>query len=415
MKTTYTKTTTYFVISTLLLIILSAVSMADLQLDNIQFDPAIIASGDEVDIVIQYHDSGTSKMDKAGNRDYTFDVRIEPDDTLTKEYVTIQDAEGDDVQGFIFKGEYYNKRFRVKVNNNAPAGNYEFKLTGQWYYKGVIEGSSQYLRFKMPVKKEGIVIDIATLETIPSEVRPGDNYVKIEAQVENTGQKDAKAVEINLLLPDGLKSSYTNNNRIWVGLVNAGESKKMTFFVDLDEHAEPKSYTLQAHFSYMDLDDNIYQKTVSIPFLVKTRPYLEVVSFEGKGRAGSQGTLRIILKNTGTESAEAVDVRILKQSSQPFSFDVRSDYIGELEPGEEGTAIFPIDVTRDAAIKDHDFKVLIRAKGDSDEGDDTIYTFNRRATFTVSGVAPNKLLWAGIIGVILIGIVIILNIRRKKK
>lgn len=398
---------------------------AGLVLDHIQFDPAIIAAGDEVDIVIQFHEEARNTEiyeKRLGNPDYSFKVMIESDDTLTKDYVIFQDAEGDDLHGSIFAGTTYNKKFRVKVKNDAPAGNYEFKLSGQWYLNDEpADEVSQYVRFTMPVKKEGIILDVSTLETVPSEVRSGDKYVKVVSYVENVGEKDAKSVELSLRSPAGLSASYSNNNRIWVGRVNAGEKKEVIFFLDVDEKAQAKVYDLSYSLSYMDLDNNANSITRIIPFLVKERPYLEVVSFEGVGLAGATSKLIVKVKNTGEESAESVDVRVLKQNSQPFTIDVRSDYIGELEPGEEGIAIFDIGVNRDAEIKSHDFKLLIRSKGDTDEGDDNIYIYNRRASFDVTGVAPNKMRTFGIIGVVIVLILFAANkmysrnTRRKKR
>ncbi|MEA3430906.1 MAG: hypothetical protein U9R08_06530 [Nanoarchaeota archaeon] len=398
-------------------IFLSLVSNASaaLKLDSIQFDPAIIAAGDEIDIVMQYHhDIIAEEESRIGNENYKFKVMIEPDDTLTTKYVTIQDAEGDNLHGSIFSGDYYNKRFRVKINSDAPAGNYEFKLIGKWYLNGQPEQAEQYVRFKMPVKKEGIILDITTLETVPSEVRPGDNYVKIVTNIENVGEKDAKSVEVQLNLPDSLEASYTNNNRLWIGRVNAGEQKQVIFFVDVEDSASDKVYDLDYSLDYMDLDDNSYQKSLVIPFLVKPRPYIEVIKSEGTGLAGSSSKLYVTVKNTGAESAEAVDVRILKENSQPFTLDVRSDYIGELEPGEEGLAIFDINVNSDAEFKDYNFKLLIRSKGDSDEGDDNIYTYNRRAEYTVEGKAPNMFIYFGL-GAFIIAIIVFIVLRRNKK
>jgi hypothetical protein len=382
---------------------------ATLMMDDVQFDPAIIAAGDEVDIIVQYHDEIIiGEEDRIGDSEFTFAVFLESDDSLTEQYVTIQDAKGDDVNGRIFAGGFYNKKFRIKVNNNAPAGNYEFKLTGQWYKNGIVENDKQFIRFMMPVKKEGIVLDISTLETVPAEVRPGDNYVKLVSFIANVGQKDAKSVEINLELPEGFESSYTNNNRVWAGRINAGEEKEVTFFVDIDEKLAAEEYDFKYSFKYSDLDNNNYQTVKTIPFFVKERPYLEIVKSEGTGLAGRSSKLYLTIKNTGSESAEAVDVRLLKQNSQPFNLDIRSDYIGELEPGEEGLAVFDIKVNSDAEIKEHDFQVLIRSKGDSDEGDDNIYTYNRRAKFDVTGVAPNRLKTIGLFAgaIIIIGFLI---------
>lgn len=384
-----------------LLVMFSATTEAAISLDSVQFDPAIVASGDEVDIIIQYHDDIIPiEEDRIGDPNFRFDVTLESDDDLTKKYVSIVDSEGDNVKGYVLSGEYYNKVFRVKVSQNAPAGNYQFKLTGQWYEGDKPLDYYRYVRFNMKVKKEGIILDMANIETVPSVVRPGDNFVKVVGSIENVGEKDAKSVEVSLVLPEGLESSYSNNNRIWVGRVNAGESKEVVSFIDVDENVTPGVQNLDYYFEFMDVDNNEYVKSRELPFLVKSRPYLEVVNVEGSGKAGSSSELFVTVKNTGTESAESVDVRVIKQNSQPFTIDVRTDYIGELEPGEEGLAIFEIGVNSDAAIKEHDFKLLLRSKGDTDEGDDNIYTYNRRAPFEVTGKSPNILLWVGLIGAV---------------
>ncbi|MGM5484832.1 MAG: COG1361 S-layer family protein [Nanobdellota archaeon] len=391
---------------------------ARLVMDNVHYDPAVIASGDEVDIVVRYHHEANSfSDDRINNPDYEFRVTLESDDELTEKFVTLQDTEGNQLGGAIYAGGHYNKKFRVKVNNDAPAGNYEFRLVGQWYENGEPLDSESFIRFRMPVKKEGIILDLSTIETQPAEVRPGDNYVKIVSFVENSGEKDAKSVELDLDLPEGMETSYAGDNRRWVGMVKAGQKKEITSFVDVDDKIEPGRHTLKYDFDYMDLDNNEYSKMTQIPFRIKPRPYLEVTSSDGSSLAGNSGELGITVKNTGTESAESVDVRLLKQNSQPFDFDVRSNYLGELEPGENGTVMFDIDVMRDATIREHDFKVLIRSKGDSDEGDENIYTYARRAEFDVTGEAPNPYLRMGLGAFALVMVAGIGNqiFKRKKK
>ena len=229
------------------------------------------------------------------------------------------------------------------------------------------------------------------MNTNPLRVRPGDEFVELSMNVENSGEKNAKNMEIVLSTPKGMTPSYANNNRVWVGVLNTQESKQVTFTVDVTDDVLPGTYDLEVDMSYMDLDNNKYTKTQVIPILIKERPQLEVVSSVGTGLAGSSTKLKVTVKNTGSETAEFVDARILKQSSQTFDIEARSSYIGDLEPGEEGVAIFNIDIAADTELKEHDVKLILRAKGDSDKGDENIYTFSRRATLTVDGVAPNLL------------------------
>jgi len=389
---------------------------ASLVLDRIQFDPAIITAGDEVDIIIYYHDDSSSDNDnKIGNPEYNFKTWIMPDDTVSEDHILILDAQGDDLYGTVYSGQQYNKKFRVKILSNAPSGTYEMKLLGQWYKGDTPFGSIMSIKFNMDVKKEGIILNIASLETIPSEIRPGDNYVKIVTRIENVGSKDAKAIELDVTTPSGITASYSNDNRAWIGRLNAGESKEFTTFIDVEENTTPGLYYVKYDYAYSDLDDNKYTKDQLIPLRIKESPYLEVIDVKGEGAAGTKTKLYVTVKNTGTESAELVDVRIMKQSVQPFAVDVRSDYIGELAPGEEGVAVFEINILSEAAVKEHDLKVLIRAKGDTDEGDDNIYTFSRNATINVTPAKNTKLIYAIAIVVVALIALVAYNMMKKKR
>ena len=81
--------------------------------------------------------------------------------------------------------------------------------------------------------------------------------------------------------------------------------------------------------------------------------------------------------------------------------------------------------------KEHYLQLLIRAKGDSDKGDNNIYTFNRRAIIDVNGkkVNPvvgmvigvqsngaNKTIGIGIVlAIVIIGLVIFKSSKKKKE
>jgi hypothetical protein len=395
-------------IMTVLLVTLLPAAHAELDLNRIQFDPAIIAAGDTVDIVIEYEAKPTPfSSERVGQQEYTFDARLKPDDDMTREYVRILDSEGDDRKGHVFSGEIYNKVFRIKVATDAPTGPYQFELEGQWYRNGEPIDYQEQVHFTMDVKKEGIILNAASIDTSPQQVRPGDEFVELKTHLENTGHKDAESIEVKLNSDhSGITPSYADDNRKWMGRLNTGESKPMTFSLDLAEDLPSGVYDLTAELSYRDVDENQYNTTLSLPLRVKSRPYLEIVNYSGSGRAGTGGELQVWVKNVGEDSAEATDVRIIKQAAQPFAFDVRSDYVGELEPGETGQAIFHFDVLSGADIKSHDFQLFLRAKGDSDEGDDTIYTFYRQAEYQVTGEAPNYWVYAGVVLLLLLGAIL---------
>ncbi|RME30774.1 hypothetical protein D6789_04650 [Candidatus Woesearchaeota archaeon] len=395
----------FFGVLLIALVTLSAQSaLAAITLDGVSTDPSVIAAGDEVTLTVTFHESGESTYIKANDGSYSVVATLEPGDTVTREKVTILDGIG--AAGHLFIDQAWSKNYRIKVHDDAPVGTYQFKLRFQYFKDGRPVESPMVEYFTLSVTKEGIIINVANIVTTPSEVRPGDNYVVLETALENSGRKDAKSVEYTLTLPDGFSAPYANNNRVWAGYLAAGEEQALTTYFSVAEDTPPGVYTFTAHLNYRDVDDNRYAKTITFPVLVREKPVIVVTKSEGELLAGSSGELRVTLKNIGSETAENVDARLLKASSQPFALDARSDFVGTLAPGEEATAVFPLEAESSAAVKEHSFTLLVRAKGDSNKGDDNIYTYSREATVSVTGKAPNIRLWLGVTLLLIVILVI---------
>ena len=307
-------------IAALLVLTYSNIAFAAVEFDSVSFDPAVITAGDEVDVTINFHDEAFYDT-LAQYKGTALKVFLDPADTISEKYLLITDATGSPNVGHLFAQGVWRKTFRVKVSNDASPAKYKLRVKFQYYVDDKPLDVAKVHDFFIDVKKEGIILGVANIVTVPSAVRPGDNYVELDTYVENAGNKDAKSVEAILSLPDKLKHSYTNSNRLWIGKVAVNESKKATFFINVEEDAKPIKYNLELEFNYMDLDNNKYTKKVTMPFLVKEKPIIDVVDVKGNGKAGSTANLEVYLKNTGTEDAEAVDARLITQSSQPFSFD----------------------------------------------------------------------------------------------
>ena len=383
--------------SMIVLAMIVPASFSQLELLNVYYDPAIITAGDEVDIVVEYRASNIPiESSQIGSREFTYDVRLLPDSELSSEYITIIDSTGKNLRGGVLQGVTYNKVFRVKVDTNAPAVNFPLRLEGQWFRNNQPFGSTQFVRIDMPVKREGIILDVAGLSSTPSKIRPGDTQVQLSAHLENAGFKTARSVEVHVESEhEGIVASFSNNNRILVGLVEEGTSKPMNFYIDVRDSVESGVHNLHFTMNYRDLQGNSYTKNTTLPILVESRPHLIVTNVEGSSRAGEKGQMIVEITNIGEDSANAVDVRIIRDATQPFAFDLRSNFIGEIKPNESRIAIFEFDTLRSAEEKVHQFQLLVRAQGDRDKGDTSIYTFHRRAEFEVSGQALN---WFLIIG-----------------
>jgi hypothetical protein len=76
---------------------------------------------------------------------------------------------------------------------------------------------------------------------------------------------------------------------------------------------------------------------------------------------GKEAYFYATVKNIGTKKAESVSLRVYKESSQPFAFTEKSDFIGTLEPNQEGEAVFHFSVENDAINKE--FKLDVETRG----------------------------------------------------
>jgi hypothetical protein len=94
----------------------------------------------------------------------------------------------------------------------------------------------------------------------------------------------------------------------------------------------------------------------------------KVTSLPEKIHAGDSVELKLIIKNIGGEDAESTSIRVFKESSQPFDFDDKTDYIGKLKPKDTGEALLKFTVEKDASPKTYLLDVEIR----SIDGDDVI-------------------------------------------
>ena len=68
-------------------------AMATIQIDATSYDPAVIASGDTVDIIVNFHDNSLMNDKEIVNMgDYKLHAWIEPSNTIAKNYITFIDV-----------------------------------------------------------------------------------------------------------------------------------------------------------------------------------------------------------------------------------------------------------------------------------------------------------------------------------
>jgi hypothetical protein len=392
-----------------LITVSTAAASAAPELNGVSFDPAFISAGDRVNISANLQ--ATQIPDKTWDEDKELKVVLKPGNRLTREHVTIEESRDESI-GFLYPEGVWNQRYQVKVDSGAPTGNYGFEIHIQYLEDGepveisTREGSNFTVirEFSMPVDNEGVDLTADVQKTQPRVPRPGDDYVEMDLSLVNTGNKPIEELEIRPGTPENIETSYSRDEKFYISRINDGESYRQSFSVNLGEDLEPGTHWIDLAATYEDQDGNPYSQEIRVPLRVEGRPDLEVVNSSAVMKAGASKQLHVKVENTGEQDAESVTARMIAERTQPFSLNDRSNYIGEIEAGETGEAVLKVSADRTANLKTHNVKVQLRANGDSEEGDNSVYTFTEEAEIVVDGRTQSPLIFVGIAVAVLVAL-----------
>jgi hypothetical protein len=230
-------------------------------------------------------------------------------------------------------------------------------------------------------------IEITKTETDPSELQAGDTYAKLTLKVGNTGTDSTKYLKVSLNASYPFKFSQAYSQVYETSLLASGASADATFYIDVEKNATSGSYNIPVRVEFEDTSGTQYEETKSIQITIKEKPDFELVTVETTPKEIAQGStveLRIKIRNIGNEKAESVSVRAVGTSEQPFDFDVKSDFVGNIKPNETGEAILKLTVKNSASLKSYNLDAEVRCTGDKETGDENVYLNDITVPITVS-------------------------------
>lgn len=295
------------------------------------------------------------------------------------------------------KEVYYVLHYKLKVADNALKGTYNVTLgysTGEGWLNKV---------FPIYIDPKRSDFVVGALVTSPEKLIADTDEVKLSINIDNIGKGNAQNVKVKLLLPSGFKPTYSYSDEDSIGILEKGKSKTSNFYVDIAEDVTEGEYGAKLNITYRDENDeeNQYRtKTLDLNIPIKPAPHLVIESVTyspEKIVPGTNTDILIEVKNTGTQKAESVSLRVFKDSAQPFKFSEKSDFIGKLEPGDTGEAVIRLTVESSAVAKKYLMDVEIRAIDQKEN----VMIFRRTVPLTVI-YETKGLPTAGIMGILVV-------------
>lgn len=382
-----------YLLATLIVVLLPLVA-ATPNLKSVSYDPAIITAGDRVNITTSLHERLLAESVEDGSN---LDISLRADNKLTEDYIVIEDDT--DTPIYLPPGGRWNQRFQVRVRENAPTGEYDFNIVMNITKDGETYTSTS--TFTMPVDREGVDVNGHLTTTEPKDIRPGDDTAKLVVAWTNTGNKPIEELTMTPSLPEGVEPSYSEDESFYVNRLETGVESEKRVSIDVDENTSPGRHTAFFTTTYEDESGNRYDEDIAIPIRIEGRPDLNVVTTETNVTSGATNQVSITIENTGSQDAETVSARTIIERSQSINAEDRSLYIGEIESGENRTVTFDITVD-DNTLGSEQLRVQLRATGDSEEGDSSVYTWTETTMLSVADTSSSGLPYIGGAGALIV-------------
>jgi len=310
----------------------------------INTDPVPVQSGDDAKIRFKVRNTGnTAAEDVEVTIKDRFPFELKPDRKRTYELGTVN------------PGEEYYITTEVLVAEDSPDGQNNLKAETS-------NGNDFSVTQKIPisVQSSNIDLNLANLQTTPTSLMPDTDDNQMAVEVVNNGEKTAENVILNLDLPSFFEKTSSFSSRQALGNIQPGQIKPATFSFDIDRNASSGEVEIPTEVSYSAGNETgKVVKQLSFSTNLEGKPQFEVSGVKSGLRTRGAGQIKMKITNVGSVKSGSTRIRLLDSSDLPFSFGSSSQYIGTLEAGQSGTAVFDVTTDSEAAAKDYllDFEV----------------------------------------------------------
>ncbi len=325
---------------------------ASIRINQLQYDPFPAQSG-------KYLDLWMTVQNQSNN--YSSDVSCE---LMTKYPFYLQPDENSIRNiGKMSPNSVATLRYKLIVSSDALNSDQEMDFRCK-----INEESDNWVTQKVIIQVKAIKPEFAigTITTTPEKLTSDTTNNKINIEIQNIGNESAKLVTTQLILPKGFTSSKSYSDTYNLGNVSAETSKNAIYYLDIAKEIKAGKYPSKLIINYKytaNSTDNYKTQEIDFDLDVKPEPKFEIEEITINPKEIYSNTpvqIKIKLKNTGLEEAKAVSMKVYTQNDQPFDFDKKYDYMGDLKVGESGEIIFSLTTDSTAQAKKYLIKTEIR-------------------------------------------------------
>jgi hypothetical protein len=313
--------------------------------------------------------------------------------------------------GTLNASEEKTHSFRIEIDEDTPEDVYDLAFT-------LSEGNKDFDdEFEIDIKSDSADLIVGQVRSTPATISADEQDIKIVIKIENLGGGDATFVRVKLELPEGFTPSSSYSDSTNIGTIPAKGSEEATFYIDSEKTLESGLHKGRLNLEYKSGSEN-RKEVLEFDLPVKGIPQFRIEDSEtspGEVSIGAAGNeLTISIKNIGQEKGEETSVRVFENADFPIDFDQKTNFVGTLDSGEEGMAIFKFDVLPDGKPNTYLVKVQVRTLT---EGNVIVEEFTVPVKIIKSekSLIQNSWLWIIVTLVLLVIFFWLFRIGRKRK
>ena len=204
--------------------------------------------------------------------------------------------------------------------------------------------------FGIKIVSDSAELSLGEIVSSPKKILPNSQDVALTITLNNEGEQDAENLVANLNLPEGFTASSSYSTIVHAGKITSGSTKNITFYFDVPRSLNEENYTLNLDLTY-DSDGSEENTYLNVEVPIFSIPQFEITQINVLSdgiHPGTKGKIKVGIKNIGGKDAKDVSLKVYERSDQPFSFVEKSAYVGSLNQGQTGYAIFDFDVDNEA-------------------------------------------------------------------
>ena len=259
--------------------------------------------------------------------------------------------------GDLLGGQSVSATFSVKISKYAAGGVYTLPLQLSYQYLNNAEQISfDTLRYwyyneniTVPIDitiKPGVTLDVT--EARAEQLNVGtEGYVIV--RITNAGSEFARNA-VAKLARDGQSPLVPTDASVYIGDFGPGETREIRFKASVSSDAEAQDYPVDIHVDYTNSEgDSASSDTVTVGVPVGKKIQFSVASPVSRVNPGERVTLEVVYQNTGSAAVYHAEARI--SAVDPFTSNDDTAYLGDLAPGQTGTARYEMTVDSGATPK----------------------------------------------------------------